>query len=370
MWSYRNPVHLQFGVDAFERTAEFINGRPYVLLTYAHPLFAGLAQRLAQQAGAPLLVIDDVRENPDIDFLRDAAARLYPASCAAEQPPVLVALGGGSVIDSAKCLAAFEGDFARTLDYLEGREQSFSALPIIAVPTTAGTGSEVTCWATVWDPANQRKLSLAHERLYPEVALCDPQLGRSLPRGLTVATGLDALSHALESIWNTQRNPLSLHYAETAAKTIIEVLPRLADDLDNLHLRSRMLQAATWAGLAFSNTRTALAHNISYAITLEQGTAHGIACSFSLPRVLRWAVGHGADIDESLARVFGVDASQVAEAGVTQLEALLDRLGVSRELADYGLDDSGWAALVQRSAQGARGRNFAGQPLLGDSHHI
>lgn len=364
MWSYRNPVHLQFGLDAFDRCAEFIRQRPYVLLTYDHPLFADLAKRLAEQAGAPLLVIDDVRENPDIDFLRTAAARLHQANRTVEKAPVLVALGGGSVIDSAKCLAAFAGDFARTLDYLEGYSTAFSALPIIAVPTTAGTGSEVTCWATVWDPANQRKLSLSHDLLYPEVALCDPHLGRSLPRSLTIATGLDALSHALESVWNTQRNPLSLHYAEMAAKTILEVLPRLVDDLDNLHLRSRMLQAATCAGLAFSNTRTALAHNISYAITLEQGTAHGIACSFSLPRVLRWAVGHAPDIDESLSRIFAVTVDQLADVGAARLEALLDCLGVSRELADYGLDADGWNHLVMASAQGARGRNFAGQPCM------
>ena len=132
---------------------------------------------------------------------------------AARKPDVLIALGGGSVIDSAKVLAAEHGDFDRVLRILsgdigaDGDGAARPALPIVAIPTTAGTGSEVTHWATVWDPHNARKLSLSRPDLYPETVIVDPRLMVSLPMQPTLSSGLDALSHALESIWNIHANP-------------------------------------------------------------------------------------------------------------------------------------------------------------------
>ena len=354
-WQYRNPVEIVFGDGAFARCAEFIRGRRYVLVSYDSAPFPALAARLTEAAGAPALVVADVRENPDIAFLRAAAARLAALSPA---PELIVALGGGSAIDAAKARAGPAAGFGPVAAALAGGERAgMRCLPLIAIPTTAGTGSEVTCWATVWDGGAGRKYSLADPRLYPEVALCDPQLTLTLPRALTVSTGLDALSHALESIWNTNRNPLSSHYAETAAREILAVLPALAAAPGELALRRRMLQAATFAGLAFSNTRTALAHNISYPITLRHGVAHGIACSFSLPQVLRWASAVQADVDASLARIFGGAGEHAARC----LEDFLDCLGVAREPAAYGVDAAEWREVVQRAATGERGRNFSGR---------
>ena len=111
------------------------------------------------------------------------------------------------------------------------------------------------------------------------------------------------------------------------------------------------------AGLAFSNTKTALAHNISYDITLRAGTIHGIACSFSLPTVMRWSQGHNATCDANLRRIFGADL----RAGAERLKAMIESLGVSTSPADYGLNDSEWRNLVQRAVQGERGKNFIGR---------
>ena len=173
--------------------------------------------------------------------------------------------------------------------------------------TTAGTGSEVTSWATVWDSADGSKYSLANPKLYPEVAVLDPALTVRAPRGLTLATGLDALSHALESIWNVNGNPVSANFAVEAAREIIDTMPRLLERPDDMALRARQARASLLAGLAFSNTKTALAHNISYDITLKSGTIHGIACSFSLPVVMRWATGADPNCDAALRRIFGRD---------------------------------------------------------------
>jgi len=227
---------------------------------------------------------------------------------------------------------------------------------LIAAPTTAGTGSEVTPWATIWDSASLKKYSLHLDCTWPTVAIIDPQLMLTVPAGVTVSTGLDALSHALESIWNVNANPVSDTFAISAIEDILECLPRLRRDLGNQELRSRMALAALKAGLAFSNTKTALAHSISYEMTLHHGLPHGIACSFTLPLVLGLAWGHDAARDRTLQRVFGTDLQQ-AQA---QLRDFLHSLDVKTEFADYGVNATEAEAMIRFALQGARGKNFIG----------
>ncbi len=178
-----------------------------------------------------------------------------------------------------------------------------------------------------------------------------------LPREVTVSSGLDALSHALESLWNRNANPMSTEFAVPAARELLMTLPLLAEDLENLELRTRVAKAALSAGLASSNTRTALAHELSYPITLHHGVPHGIACSFSLPMVLRAVAGESATSDTALKRVFGANL----KAGADQLEAFLAGLGVSARAASYGLGQTEWLALIGEAFEGERGRNFIGQ---------
>jgi alcohol dehydrogenase len=360
MWRYHNPVEIAFGAGiAAERAAARIGKRPWALVTYAMPMFAAKAAEIAAMAGPPVATIDNIQTNPDMADLVRSCAALAEAPRRAE---AIVALGGGSIIDAAKVLAAGAGDFERVRrNLVEGAALDPAAmLPLIAIPSTAGTGSEVTCWATVWDAKAARKYSLAHPKLYPELAIVDPDLTLAAPSGLTLATGLDALSHALESIWNIGANPVSADFAVAAAREILEVLPALAKDLGNRNLRARMAAAALRAGLAFSNTRTALAHNISYDVTLRRGTPHGIACSFSLPAVMEWSIGCDARCDADLARIFGPDLA----AGARRLRDFLEGLGVSTSPAAYGFDEAQWKDLVSRAAQGERGRNFIGRRNL------
>jgi phosphonate metabolism-associated iron-containing alcohol dehydrogenase len=355
VWKYKNPVQIEFGVDSFDRLAELIGNRRYALVTYGEPFFDALASRLEKTAGAPVLVISDVAPNPDYRLLADQTGRFAEL---AHQPDVIVALGGGSVIDSAKVFAAAGGDFGKIKTYLESQKGAgqLSATPIIAVPTTAGTGSEVTCWGTVWDEANGKKYSLARPNLYPTHAVVDPRLMLGKPLTLTVSTGLDALSHALESLWNVNNNPVSANHAVFAARNILDALPKLVKDLGNIELRSRVAMAALFAGLAFSNTKTAVAHSLSYPITLRHGVQHGIACSFSLPMVLRSVHGVGGICEDSLKQIFGADLGR----GADDLEDFLGLLGISTDPASYGIDRREWRLLIEDSLQGERGRNFRG----------
>lgn len=355
MWSYRNPVNIVFANGALENISGLLNGRGYAMVTYDEPIFQALSEKIQATAGPAEAVIKNVTQNPNFHML-DESCRMFGE--AKSEIGVIVAVGGGSVIDAAKVLSVSGGDFAAVKDFLETGDggERLTAIPIIAVPTTSGTGSEVTCWATVWDTDAQKKYSLNLPSLYPEHAIVDPQLMLGAPRGLTVSTGLDALSHSLESIWNINANPVSSALAVSAACDVLGALPALADDLDNLELRARMARAAMMAGLAFSNTKTALAHSVSYPITLKYSVPHGIACSFSLSMVMRWVVGNDADCDDSLKKIFGPDL----RAGADSLQAFLEGLGVATRPEDYGVKAAEWKGLVEEALAGERGRNFLG----------
>ena len=355
MWRFDNPVKILFGAGTLDEVAGIIGGRRYCLVTYDEPYFKTLSRRVAEGAGRPAVVIDTIRPNPDFVTLAEQCAHF--ADLATENC-VILALGGGSVIDAAKVFASAGRGFEPVRRFLETKrgESALSAFPIVAVPTTAGTGSEVTSWATVWDTQGQQKYSLARPELYPSHAVIDPALMLGMSRELTISTGLDALSHALESIWNRNANAVSTNHAVYAASELIDVLPQLADDLANASLRGRVACAALFAGLAFSNTKTALAHAVSYPITLKYGIPHGLACSFSLPMVMDSVLGTDADCDHGLQRIFGDDLNRA----VSRLENFLVNLGVSTDPMDYGVKGEEWRALIDTALAGQRGQNFIG----------
>lgn len=353
-WKYNNPVEVTFGEDAVLAIRDKIAGRPYGLVTYSdHPYFDDMVAAITAAAGTPAVMVRDVEANPSFSGLR-AACRTFGA--AARAPEVIVAFGGGSVIDTAKALAVSAGDFANVQAMLETGVDAPRATPIIAVPTTSGTGSEVTCWATIWDTDARKKYSLNRADLYPEHAIVDPRTSLGVPRNLTLATGLDALSHALESIWNINANPISTNHAVFAATELLGALPELLDRLDDVALRARVAKASLLAGLAFSNTKTALAHSLSYYLTLHHGTVHGVACSFCLPAVMRGVIGHNDACDAALKRIFGENLA----AGADGLETLLTSLGISTRAVDYGVTHENWLAAIDDALAGERGRNFIG----------
>ena len=357
MWQFLNPVHIDFGCGQFTRVSEIIDGRPYALVTYDDPVFQDISTRLQTDAGTPQSIFDHVSPNPSFSDLTAPCERIKEAP-----PDVIVALGGGSVIDTAKVLALGSFGFEPVRIYLESKNSSNtlpeSAIPIIAVPTTAGTGSEVTKWATVWDTESAKKYSLSREDLYPTNAIIDPELMLELPLGQTISTGLDALSHALESIWNINSNPISTMYAIAASKRILLHLNKLTNNLDAIMHRTAIAEAALYAGLAFSNTKTALAHSLSYPITLHHGVTHGIACSFTLPSIMRSIIGENKSVDSSLSEIFGPDLN----AGALKLEQFLQSFNISTNPRDYGVEPHSWQEWISDALDGERGLNFLGTP--------
>ena len=357
-WQYHNPVAIHFGAGIVETLPKLLGKRRATLVTFPEAESFGLLPRLRKLLGSSLAgVIDNSQPNPDVDGL-DALYRNFWQR--ADSGEVIVAVGGGSALDTAKALmvGTESGEFDALVALLATGE---AFLPhrvksLIAVPTTSGTGSEVTGWATVWHRAAGKKYSLHLPETWPEAAVVDPELVLSLPPGPTLAAGLDALSHALESIWNVNANPVSDRHAVHAARDVLATLPQLMRNPGDLALRSRMALAALTAGLAFSNTRTALAHSISYDMTMHHGLPHGIACSFTLPLVLGRALGADPGRDAVLAQVFDVPLAQAPGF----LTTFLEQLGVSTRFESYGVSTAESRKMITAALDGVRGKNFIG----------
>jgi phosphonate metabolism-associated iron-containing alcohol dehydrogenase len=357
-WRYHNPVDIRFGAGALAGLGDVVRGRRVTLVTFPEAEGLGLVARVRDILGDSLAdVIDRTEPNPDVASLADLYGSFWKARDGGE---ALLAIGGGSVIDTAKALmiGTESGTFAALVELLAtGKPFAPHAVrPLVAVPTTAGTGSEVTPWATIWDRAAGRKYSLHLPETWPQAAVVDPELAVSLPARPTLAAGLDALSHALESIWNVNANPVSDTHAVAAARLVLETLPALMRDPGDLELRSRMARAALQAGLAFSNTKTALAHSISYEMTLRHGLPHGIACSFTLPHVLQRAIATDPARDAVLARIFEGDL----RAAPGMLRAFLEDLGVGTRFDAYGVSAAEARRMVGEALDGVRGKNFVG----------
>lgn len=355
--TFFNPVRSVYGAGALASLPHVVDGRKAALVTFPEARALGLVQRIQHLLGPSLVrVIEDVRPNPDVRDLRGLYESFWRAP---EQADLLIAVGGGSAIDTAKALmvGTANGHFDEFIQVLvAGKGFTPARLkPLIAVPTTAGTGSEVTPWATIWDQAAQKKYSLHLPQTWPSVALIDPELMLSLPASVTLQSGLDALSHALEAIWNIHANPISDTFAVAAVQDIFATLPDLMGALDDVALRGRMALAALKAGMAFSNTRTALAHSISYEMTLRHGLPHGIACAFPLPLVLARAIGRDAARDAMLQQALGP-----LDDAPARLSAFIEGLGVRTRFGDYGVSDADADRMIAYALTGARGRNFIG----------
>lgn len=338
-----NPVHIEFGEGSLEFLPRFINKRRALLVTSKGFEERGVIKHLSSKNDF-VRIISDVTPNPTIQSIESVRNELDYRSF-----DVIVALGGGSVIDFAKALAPVGNNI--TIEYMVKNKvpMDIEVKPIIAVPTTAGTGSEVTKWGTVWDIENKLKFSISDERLYCEYAILDVDLCMTLPKEITIQTGLDALSHAFESIWNKNANEISELYAKKAIKMILINLPDLVKDLSNKKVRENMLLASYYSGLAFSSTQTAIAHAMSYYMTLEKAIPHGIAASFTLPIIIEEGMKNKV-IANRLLDICGENLREV-------VVDLLENLGVSKNPSFYNLTIKDWEEISLRLYETPRSAN-------------
>ncbi len=282
----------------------------------------------------------------DVDRVAAAAHR-----CGAE---AIVGIGGGSVLDAAKLAACAAATGRKAMDYALMATPLPEKRPVIVLaPTTAGTGSEMTRTAVFADPRG-RKLWAWGDALRADLALLDPALTTALPRGLTVATGVDALVHAIEAATVRRADPIATGFALEAIRLVARTLPRAASAPEDLEARGAMLVAASLAGLAIDQSGTGIAHAIGHALGSIAKVHHGRAVGLSLRAALAWnaeaAVASHAAVAQALGAGNGGRGERaLAEAAAPAYADLLERVSLPLSLADHGLSAGDAERLVAAS---------------------
>ena len=330
-WGFYNPTHIHFRPQGLAELTELVDAKKTLLITTPGSTRRGVSQKVKDAfGGREIRVYDEVTPNPALHALQNLADELKN-----EDFDLIIGLGGGSSIDSAKVIAFLLANPEIDLEEFltaSAPEKTKKPRPVIAVPTTAGTGSEVTPFATVWNKQSGKKLSLSTPDLFSNHALMDPTLTTTLPREQTISGGLDALSQCLESIWNKNSNPITFSLAVRGIKNIFETLPELLENPEDFEMRSAVMEAALFSGLAISSTRTALAHSMSYPLTSNFAMPHGLACSFTLPALL--AFNSQTDKTRFTPLASALDCNSIRELQ-KKLKNLLNKLQMSDYVSKY-----------------------------------
>lgn len=348
-------TRIEYGDGVSLRAAEAVAqypGNNVLVVTDAGIVEAGIAAPIIEslrQAGLDVVVFDEVEANPSTVSI-DRAADLARE----KKIEVIVAIGGGSSMDTAKGVAAVSGGGGRILDY-EGLDKvPSSATPLIAIPTTAGTGSEVTMWSVITDPERRIKTAVGSPYIAPRMALLDPELTRGLPPSLTATTGIDALTHAIEAYTARCSNPVSDALALYAIELIAEHLEIAVKDGTNMASRGAMLLGSLLAGMAFGNSDTAAVHSMAEALGGMFNIPHGMANAICLPYVMGYNLPVVLERTARIGSALGLETGQhrsvlpKAKAAVTHVAQLISRLGIPT-LADTGISRDDLPSLATKA---------------------
>jgi aldehyde dehydrogenase (NAD+) len=341
---YNNPTRIVFGENSINEVGEEIGrlkcGKAF-LVTDKGVVDAGLAARVEKALGKKLVgTYDQCIQDSDLRIINEVAeiARSRGAD-------ILVSVGGGSVIDTTKGAAIVLKEGGRIQDITGYQMLSQPQTPHIVIPTTAGTGSEVTNAAVVKDQEEHRKHEIVDDNIYPNVGIIDPTMTEGLPPMLTATTGMDALCHAVEAIHCIQRQPMADAMALRAIQLIVEYLPKCVENGKDLFARGQQALAATMAGIAFANSQTAMVHAIAHMLGGLYKVPHGLANSILLPHVVRFDACICGDSYAMVASAMGMKASdeEAGEAVAGAISALSKKMGVPQRLRDAGVPESGLA---------------------------
>lgn len=334
-FEYYMKTKVVYEIGAVNRLGKICNqyGKKVFLITDAYmantsPVFPQILNELAQ-AGLEVEIFSEVTPDPSIELVDAVAQRIRDF-----QTDFLIALGGGSPMDTAKAaglMARNEGSIGEYLQKQRFVEQD--AVPLICIPTTAGTGSEVTAGTVITDTQRKEKIGLNHPSLSPVIALIDPKLQMTMPPSLTAATGLDALCHAIEAYVSRKANPLSDAMALQAIKMISNNIRRAVSNGTDLEARSQMAIASLMAGISFAQAGLGLVHGIAHCLGAMYHVPHGVANAIMLPYVMEFNIMGNeqrfCDIAEALGvNVTGMNNRAAAKAAVDEIRQLQSDLDI------------------------------------------
>lgn len=346
-FEFQDRTKVMFAVGAIAETgkeAAKLGAKKVIVVADAIVSKLGHVARLEKilngQGIALAAVFDEIPENSEVAVVEKG--RKIAEECGAD---MIVTIGGGSVMDTAKCMNVLLSLGGNLMDDYQGAGLITTPLkPMIALPTTSGTGSEVTFAAVILDKAENMKIGFISPYLAPTVAILDPELTATMPPKLTASTGMDALTHAIESMHSTSRGPLSDAFAEYAIRKIFKYLPIATRKGENMEARSEMLIASNMAGIGFTNSMVGIVHALAHATGGISHVPHGVANSIYLPHGMEFNLESCPDVYAAVARAIGLETSGLGdvEAGGKAIEAvkkLTIEIGLPQKLSEAGVKE-------------------------------
>lgn len=354
-FDYHPRTRLVFGpgkIAELGNLAIELGARRVLLVTDKGLESAGHPQKgiaALESAGLSVALFDDVHANPTTDDVDRGLAVARQ-----EQIDLIVGLGGGSSMDCAKGINFVLTNGGRIEDYWGANKAKNAMLPMIAVPTTSGTGSEAQSYALIANAKTHMKMACGDPKAACRVALLDPELTLSMPTSVTAATGIDALSHAVESYVCTRRNPVSQLFSRQAWQLLAAGFPAVLDNPDDLNGRAKMLLGAHLAGAAIENSMLGAAHALANPLSAHFDVTHGVAIAIMLPHVVRFNAEAAGKLYSDLAAdagLCGPGDPHGPELLVAHLAELAARGGLPGRLADCGVEPGVVPQMASEAAQ-------------------
>lgn len=344
-----------FGAGSRKVIAEEVAKRGYkkaLVVTDKDLVKFGVAAQVTdvlKAAGIPFEMFDEVKPNPTVKNVKNGIAAFKAAGA-----DFIVAIGGGSSMDTSKAVGIIinNPEFADVTS-LEGvANTKKKSVPVIALPSTAGTAAEVTINYVITDEENVKKMVCVDPNDIPTLAIIDPELMLSMPRGLTAATGMDALTHAIEGLITLGAWEMSDMFEIKAIEMIAKWLPKAVENPSDIEARDGMATAQYIAGMAFSNVGLGLVHGMAHPLGAYYDIPHGVANALLLPFVMEYNKEAAKAKYRTIAEAMGVDTSamdddQAAQAAVDAVKALAVKVRIPQHLSELGVPESGLPTLAQ-----------------------
>ncbi len=356
MWFFRSP-EIVFGQGALDYLAD-LQGRKAFIVTDENILRLGYVDRVRGQlaaAGLQTAVFAEVEPNPSLQTVRRGAKQALEF-----EPDWIIGLGGGSSLDAAKSIYILyerpdlDPDDVAPVGRLDLRQKA----RLMAIPTTSGTGAEVTWPIVLTDLEEHRKVSVGHAENIPDLAIVDPVFVRDLPPQITADTGMDVLTHAVEGYTSQWHNDFSDGLCLKAIQLVFDYLPRAYErGGDDDEARERMHNAATIAGLGFGNAQAAMAHGMGHALGALFSVPHGRAVGLFLPYTIEFTIRGGLDTRyDDIARFLGLPAGDATEGALSLVRAIRDlalRIGQPLSLREAGISAGDFETQLPRLVENA-----------------
>ena len=352
-YNFNVPIKFFYGYGRFNQLWELVQnlGDRFLMVTGRQSMkklgYTQQAVKMLESKGKRVIIYDKIGENPTTDMI-DCGANL----AVDEKCDVVIGFGGGSAIDSAKGIAAVAGNGGAIWDYVEEKKSCLKTLPIVAIPTTAGTGSESNCFLVVTSTERKAKEGIGYNSMFPTVSIIDPRLTESLPEHITLDTGLDALGHSLESYVSTVENAASEMLSINSIWLIFRYLPRLIKNGQDKEARGALMLAASMGGIAINHGGAGSPHTIAMKLGGLYGITHGRAIGIILPHSIERARYKIEDKLSILAEFLGVskgkDMSKNTGYFIDALHNFISELNFPTRLREIGIKSENIAEITEK----------------------